>query len=333
MSNPFRCVSRRHVLAVVTSACTLVTGIAPAHAQAPYPNKPITLVVGFPPGSAPDVVARAFGQAIAEEFKQTVIVDNRAGAGGQIAAKAVASSAPDGYTILLGDVGSMAIAPASYRKLPYNPTRDLKPVAEAATTPFVLVTSAVKGPKDFAEFLRASRASKDQVNLATFGPGTVVHFGLNMLADTAGFKAVPVHYRNIGDLITAVISGDVQAAYLAPAATVPQVEGGKLRALAITAESRSPLLPNVPTVGELGYPNLALSGWLGVFVPISTPTEIAAKLGRAFDTASSKPSLVGQLAPNGFVLNRFKPDEAQAYVREETGKWAEIVKKSGFQAD
>ena len=322
---------RRHAL--VATVLLLCWNSFVVQAQNAFPGKPVTLVVGFPPGSAPDIVARAYGQSLADQLKQPVIVDNRAGAGGQIAARFVASSPPDGYTLLVGDIGSMAIAPAAFSKLPYKPSKDLRALAELSNNLFVLVTSAQTGPKNFADFLRAAKASKDPVNLATFGPGTIVHFGLDMLAASGGFKSTAIHYRSTGDVLVAVLSGDVQAAYVSPALAIQQVAAGKMRALAVTSEARSPLMPDVPTYPELGLPSPNLYGWLSAFVPSATPAPVVTLLKQKIDAAAINPALRLQLEPLGFDLGRIKSVDIEKYVQDETDRWEVVVKRSGFRGD
>ena len=244
---------------------------APLLALAQYPDKPVRLVVGFPPGTGPDVVARTLGNKLGELLKQNLVIDNKAGAGGQIAAQAVAKSAPDGYNLLLGEVGSISIAPAAYSKLPYDPLKELVPISEVVRADFVLVVPTASPARDVKGLVDASKARGDRTNFATFGAGTPGHFGAEVFAEMAGFKVEPVHYRATGDAVTALISGDVQAAFVSTALAAPQVKGGKMRALATTAAARSPLLPEVPTFAEAGWPKVDFSAWFALFAPAGTP--------------------------------------------------------------
>ncbi|NML16389.1 Bug family tripartite tricarboxylate transporter substrate binding protein [Azohydromonas caseinilytica] len=296
-------------------------------------QSPLKLVVGFPPGTGPDVLARTLGQKLGELMKQNLVIDNRAGAGGQIATQAVAKSAPDGTTVLLGEVGSIAIAPAAYSKLPYDPARELIPVAEVVRSDFILVVPASSPVKDLKGFIDAARAHRDRLNFATFGAGTPGHFGAEVLAEQAGFRIEPVHYRATGDAITALVSGDVQAAFVSTALAVPQVKGGKLRALATTAAARSSLLPEVPTFAEAGWPKVDFSAWFALFVPAGTPAAAIEQLGRQAVAAVQAPDVKQKLQEAGFTVTGVPRAETERMVKAEAQRWAGIVKASGFKAD
>lgn len=318
---------RRHLLLSLSLSALALPPLA-AHAQSP-----LKLVVGFPPGTGPDVLARTLGQKLGELMKQNLVIDNRAGAGGQIATQAVAKSAPDGSTVLLGEVGSIAIAPAAYSKLPYDPARELVPVAEVVRSDFILVVPASSPVKDVKGFIDASKAKKDRVNFATFGAGTPGHFGAELLAEQAQFKIEPVHYRATGDAITALVAGDVQAAFVSTALAVPQVKGGKLRALATTAAARSPLLPEVPTFAETGWPKVDFSAWFTLFVPTGTPANVIDQLGRQAVAAVQAPDVRQKLVEAGFTVTGASRADTERTVKAETQRWAGIVKASGFKAD
>jgi len=325
-------VSLRRVLLSSLLSCLVVGAPSIAPAQS-FPDRPPKLVVGFPPGTGPDVVARTVGQRLGELLRQSVVIDNRAGAGGQIAAQAVAKSPADGYTVLLGEVGSIAIAPAAYARLPYDPARELVAVSEVVRSDFVLVVPAGSPAKDLAAFLDAARAAKDRVNFATFGAGTPGHFGAEVLAEQGRFKVEPVHYRVTGDAITALVAGDVQAAFVSTALAVPQVRGGKLRALATTAAARLPQLPDVPTFAEAGLPKVDFSAWFALFVPAGTPAPVLEALNRAAVAAVQTPEVKQKLQEAGFAVLGSSPAEAERMVRAETARWAGIVKATGFKAD
>jgi tripartite-type tricarboxylate transporter receptor subunit TctC len=245
------------------------------------------------------VLARTLGQKLGELLKQPVVVDNRAGAGGQIAAQAVAKSAADGATVLLGEVGSIAIAPAAYSKLPYDPARELLPVAEVVRSDFILVVPAGSPAQDVKAFIGAAKArsASDRVNFATFGAGTPGHFGAELLAQQAQLRIEPVHYRATGDAITALVAGDVQAAFVSTALAVPQVRGGKLRALATTAAAA------------------------------------AEQLGRQAVAAVQAPEVRQKLQEAGFTVTGLSRADTERLVKAEAQRWAGIVKASGFKAD
>jgi tripartite-type tricarboxylate transporter receptor subunit TctC len=318
---------RRTLLAAGLAAALPLTALAQAA------SGPLKLVVGFPPGTGPDVVARALGQRMGEGASAPVVVDNRAGAGGQIAAQAVAKSAPDGATILLGEVGSIAIAPAAYSKLPYDPAKELVAVSEVVRSDFVLVVPATAPARDVKGFVQAAQANKDRVNFATFGAGTPGHFGAEVFAEMAKFKVEPVHYRATGDAISALITGDVQAAFVSTALAAPQVKGGKLRALATTASSRSPLLPDVPTFTEAGWPKADFSAWFAVFAPAGTPAAALDALNKRVVAALQAPAVRQQLQDAGFTVLGTARADSERMVKAEAQRWAGIVKATGFKGD
>lgn len=305
----------------------------PLAALAQNAAAPLKLVVGFPPGTGPDVVARALGQRMGEGAPSPVVVDNRAGAGGQIAAQTVAKSPPDGATILLGEVGSIAIAPAAYSKLPYDPAKELVAVSEVVRSDFVLVVPAASTARDVKGFLQAAQASKDRVNFATFGAGTPGHFGAEVFAEMAKFKVEPVHYRATGDAITALITGDVQAAFVSTALATPQVKAGKVRALATTAAARSALLPDVPTFAEAGWPKVDFSAWFAVLAPAATPAPVLDALNKRVVAAIQAPAVRQQLQDAGFTVLGTSRADSERMVKAEAARWAGIVKATGFKGD
>ena len=317
----------KHLLAALLCAPLL------ALAQAAYPDKPVRLSVGFPPGTGPDVVARTLGQKLGELLKQSVVIDNKAGAGGQIAAQSVAKAAPDGYNLLLGEVGSISIAPAAYTKLPYNPLKELVPVSEVVRADFVLVVPVDSPAKDVKGFIEASKARADRTNFGTFGAGTPGHFGAEVLADLAGFKIEPVHYRATGDAVTALIAGDVQAAFASTALAAPQVKAGKMRALATTATTRSALLPDVPTFAEAGWPKVDFSAWFAVFAPAGTPAAVLDVLNQQTVAALAAPEVKQQLQQAGFTVLGTSRADSEKMLAAEAQRWATVVKATGFKAD
>jgi tripartite-type tricarboxylate transporter receptor subunit TctC len=323
---------RRQVIAAAALA-GLLGALPPGIARAEFPDRPVKLNVGFPPGTGPDVVVRTVGQKLGELLKQSTVIENKAGAGGQIAAQTVAKSPPDGYNLLLGEVGSISIAPAAYSKLPYDPAKELVAVAEVVRSDFVLVVPATSPHKDLAGFLQAAKAQADKVNMATFGAGTPGHFGAEMLAAMAGFKVEPVHYRATGDAVTALIAGDVQAALVSTALAAPQVKGGKMRALATTAASRAKLLPDTPTFAEQGLPKMDVSAWFAFLAPAGTPAAVLDVLSRQTVAAVEAPEVKQKLEEAGFTVAGRGRTETEAMMKAEAQRWAEVVKTSGFKAD
>lgn len=323
---------RRTLLSAALTGAALLAAPHLALAQN-FPERPLKLTVGFPPGTGPDVVARLLGQKLEQLMKQSVVVDNRAGAGGQIAAQTVAKSPADGYSLLLGEVGSISIAPAAYSRLPYDPAKELTPVSEVVRSDFVLMVPASSPVRDVKGFIEAARANRDRVNFGTFGAGTPGHFGAEVFAEQAGFKVEPVHFRATGDAITGLASGDVQAAFLSTALAAPQIKGGKMRALATTAAARSPLMPEVPTFAEAGWPKVDFSAWFAIFAPAGTPGPVLDTLGRQVAAAVQTPEVRQKLQEAGFTVVGSTRAEAERLVKAEGPRWAQIVKASGFKGD
>lgn len=298
-----------------------------------YPDRPVKLTVGFPPGTGPDVVTRLLGQKLESGLKQAVVIDNRAGAGGQIATQAVAKSAADGYTLLLGEVGSISIAPPAFSKLPYDPAKELVVISEVVRSDFLLVVPVQSPHKTVADFVKAGKANKDRVNFATFGAGTPGHFGAEMLAEQGGFKVEPIHYRATGDAITAIVAGDVQAAFVSTALGSAQIKAGKMRALATTAATRSPLLPEVPTFTEAAMPKVDFSAWFAVFAPAGTPAAVLDSLSQQVVAAVQSPEVKQKLVDAGFTVTGTSRAEAEHMVKAEAPRWAAVVKATGFKGD
>lgn len=320
-------VPRRALLAAIAGAA----GMAATGAWAAFPERPVKLMVGFSAGAAPDVIARTFQGPLAAALSQSVIIENRTGAGAQIAAGATASAPADGYTVLLAESGSTLVAQAAYSKLPYNTTRDLRVVATLTETPMVFVTG-VNGPSNLRAFIGDIKAVKG-TRLGTLGPGSTAHLLQTMLAANVGFDWEPVHYRAIGDLLAALVNGDVAGTFLAPSTVNSFVQAGKLRPLGTTSPVRLESLPQVPTLKEEGIASFEIMPWLAVFVPARTPEAVVERLATAFKTAMSDSKVRTQLATHGTLTNVRTGAEAQRYMQDETRWWETAVKKSGFKGD
>jgi tripartite-type tricarboxylate transporter receptor subunit TctC len=313
------------------AACSLAL-LASAGAQT-FPDKPIRMSVGFPPGTGPDVLARLVAQRAGELLKQPVVVDNKPGAGGQIASQQVAKSPPDGYNVLLGEAGSISIAPAAFTKLPYEPARELVGVAELAYADFVLVVPAESPYKTLADLVRANRGKSEALNFATFGAGTPGHFGAAEFGEQAGVKVEPIHYRSTGDAVSAIVSNSVTGAWVSVAVASGQIKGGKMRGLAITSGQRSPLLPDVPTTAEAGMPKLNFSAWLGVLAPANTPAPVVETLNKVLVEAVRTPEVRQKLVEAGFRVTGTTSSETERMLKAEAVRWGAVVKSTGFRGD
>ena len=331
--------SRRHALrSVGAAAAVVVAGLVPAtgaQAQAAdYPSKPVRIIVGFPAGTGPDIVARLLAQKLSEGWgNQGVIVDNKPGAGGLIAAGEAARAAPDGYTLMLGETGQLSIAPSSYNKLPYDPAKDFVAVSEVVTADFVLLVNPQKVPsrnvKDFVTWTQQQKG----LFLATFGAGTPGHFGAYMFGDAVKLKPEPVHYKNTADALGGLFSGDVQGVFATVGLGAPQVKAGKLAALGTTGATRSPMMPDVPTIKEQGYANLEFSSWFGIVAPAKTPPEIVARLNADILKAVQSTEGKAKMEEAGFRVTGTSQQEFARIIAADTVTWGKAVAATGFKAD
>jgi tripartite-type tricarboxylate transporter receptor subunit TctC len=329
--------TRRTLLAAgVTLAASLLPWSS-AQAQASggaYPNKPVRIIVGFPAGTGPDIVARLLAQKLSEGWGNLgVIVDNKPGAGGLIAAGEAARAAPDGYTIMLGETGQLSIAPSSYNKLPYDPAKDFAAVSQVVTSDFVLLVNPQKVPaRNVKEFVDWTKQQKG-LFLATFGAGTPGHFGAFMFGDAVKLKPEPVHYKNTSDALGGLFSGDVQGVFASVGLAAPNVKAGKLAALGTTGATRTPTLPDVPTIKEQGYANLEFSSWFGIVAPAKTPPEIIAKLNADIVRAVQSPEGKAKMEEAGFRVTGTSQQDFARTIAADTVTWGKAVAATGFKAD
>src|SRR4051812_29603939 len=306
--------------------------LLPAAARATLPDRPLRILLGFAAGSGPDLLARMVAEALKESLPAGVVVDNRPGAGGLIAAQEVARTAPaDGTTLLLGEVGQLAMAPSTYARLPYDPAKDFTAVAQLAAADFAFVVPAALPVEDLAGYIRWGQG-RAQLSMGTFGAGTPGHFGAAMLGNAAGLAVEPVHFRSTGDAMGAVLNGTVQGMFGTVAVVAPHVKAGRLKALAVTGPARSPVLPDVPTMAELGHPGLGFSAWFGLVAPAATPAPVRAALEAAVLRALASPALLAKLQEAGFRPAAAGSAPFAAMMAAERARWAEVVRATGFKA-
>lgn len=305
----------------------------PALAQAQdYPSRPVKLVVPFGPGTTTDIISRVIAEALAKPLGQTVVVENRAGAGGVIGSDLVAKSPADGYTVVMGTVGTHAINASLYRKLPYDPLKDFAPVAFAGYTPTLLVVAA-NSPLKSVKDLAAQAARPGGVSFASAGNGTSGHLAGELLKARLGGEMVHVPYKEGGLAMSDVMGGQVQFMFYHPAAVLPQIRAGKLRALGASSSKRSAAAPEVPSISEQVAGEFDLVAWFMLYVPAATPAPVLAKLRDAAGQAMANPEVVAKLGAQGLELRTMKPDELASFGRSEITKWSELVKRSGAQID
>lgn len=312
-------------------ACAITTGV---QAQASYPNRPVRIIVGFPAGTGPDIVARLLAQKLSEGWgNQGVIVDNKPGAAGLIAASEAARATPDGYTLMLGETGQLSIAPSSYNKLPYNPAQDFAPVSQVVSADFALLVNPQKVPaKNVKEFVSWVQQQKG-LFMATFGAGTPGHFGAFMFGEAIKVKPEAVHYKSTADALGGIFSGDVQGVFASVGLAAPNVKAGKLLALGTTGPARAAALPDVPTIKEQGYANLEFSSWFGIVAPARTPPEILAKLSADVQKAVSDPAMRTKLEDAGFRVTGTTAEAFARIIAADTVTWGKAVAATGFKAD
>ena len=319
-----------------TRACTaavLAAAATIAAAQPAFPSKPVTLVVGFAPGGSADIVARALSQKLATALGQPVVVDNRPGAGGTIAAAAVAAAPADGHTLLLvtsGHAGSGAL----YKGLRYDPLKSFAPVVKVGATPVVVVVPAAQPMKTFGELLAAARKAPGTLNYAAGGGGaTTTALAAEFLKKDAGIDMVQVPYKGSGPALTALLSGEVQVGFEIPSSALPHIQAGKLRALAVTSQSRSSVLPDVPTVREQGLKDFEVVGWFGVMAPAATPQPVVARLNREINAVLQQPDIRDKLAGLGLEGGGGSPADFQKLVESDTQRYGDAIRRMGIKVD
>ncbi|MBI5907108.1 MAG: tripartite tricarboxylate transporter substrate binding protein [Polaromonas sp.] len=302
-----------------------------ALAQPTYPSKPIRFIIPFAPGGATDIMARMIGQKLTEAWGQPVVVESKPGANGIIASEATAKAAPDGYTMLLAVLSTHATNVSLYSKLPYDPVRDFTPVVLMAYTPLVLVVPAASPFKSVKDLVDAARAKPGQLN---FSAGTAtIHLTGELFKSVTGTDITAVPYKGTVPGLMAVMSGEVGFTFEPPVTALPQIKGGRVRALAVTSPRRSPLLPDVPTVQETGVPSFEAYSWFGIMMPAGVPREITAKMESEVLRILTLPDIKEKLAASGLDLLPMTGERFAAFAKIETEKWAKTIKASGMKIE
>ena len=319
-------------LAVGLLAFTGIIG-CPGFAAAAFPDKPIRLIVPFPPGGAADVMARGMAQRLGQELGQQVIIDNRGGAGGTTAAEAAAKSAPDGYTLFFGTMGTQAINAALYPKLRYDPVKDFAPISLTHITPRVLVVGSAVAAKNVAELIVLAKSKPGTLTYGSAGNGSSSHLSGALFEALAGVDMVHVPYKGSSPLLVDVLAGRVDMTFDSYTVYEEHIKAGTVRVLGVTSKARMGALPQVPTIAEAGLKGYDVSNWLGVLAPAGTPRDVIATLHAALGRAMATAALKTQLLALGIEPTFGTPEEFAALVRAELPKWAEIVKRSGAKLE
>jgi tripartite-type tricarboxylate transporter receptor subunit TctC len=321
---------RRNFLHLAAGAAALPTVARIAWAQA-YPTRPVRVIVGFAPGGPVDIIARLISQWLSERLAQQFIVENRPGAGSNIGTEAVVRAPADGYTLLL-ITSTNAINTTLYDKLNFNFIRDIEPVASLLRTTHVMAVHPSVPAKTVPEFIDYAKANPGKINMASGGIGSAPHIYGELFKTMTGVDLVQVHYRGAGPALVDLLAGQVQIIFVNTAASIEYIRAGRLRALAVTTETRSEALPDVPTVGEF-LPGYEASGWNGVGVPKGTPAEIIDKLNREINTALADPKIKARLADLGAIVFANTPAEFGKFIAEETEKWGKVIRAASIKAD
>ena len=314
------------------SAALALSAPHAAAAAEPYPARPVRFVVAFPPGGGTDIIARSIAQKLGERLGQQVLVDNRPGAGGNIGTDIVAKSSPDGYTLLMGSAGPLAINASLFARMPFDP-KDLAPVTLAASTPNVLVVHPSLPAATVRELIALAKARPGEINFASSGHGTPAHLAGELFNSMAGVKLIHVPYKGAAPALADLLGGQVQLMFSTMPPALPHVKDGKLRALAVTSLKRSPAAPDLPTVDEIALPGFEANTWHGVVVPAGTPGAIVARLNREIVAILHLPDVVERLSGQGAEALGSTPEEFAAYIKSESVKWAKVVRDSGAKAE
>lgn len=318
--------SRRRLRFGIAFALALAATCAQAQ---PYPNRPIRLIVPFAPGGAVDVLARLIGTKLAENLGQPVVIENRSGAGGTIAAADVAKAAPDGYTILQNTNGA-AIAPALYVSLPFDPINDFAPVTQVVASNLILVASVRSGITSVRQLIDEAKGSPGKLNYGSSGVGNPLHLTMEMLKHDTGIDIVAVPFRSDAQINTALISGEVEVAVVPLATAMPLIQAGRIRALAVTGAKRAPTVPEVPTIAEAGVPGFASTSWQGWFMPANTPAPIVARIQQEVAKLLTMPDVQVRLASMAYEGIGSTPEEFAAYYRREIAKFTRVVAEANI---
>lgn len=325
---------RRRTLAAGLPALLAAPLIRPAAAQGAgdYPNRPIRMVVGFAAGGGTDITARTLQPKLQQILGGSIIIDNRPGAGGNVATEMVVRAQPDGYTLLMGTIAALAINPTLYRNLSFDPQTDLTPISQSGSILNVLVVPADRPWRSIGELIAAARARPDTITYGSSGVGGAGHLGGALLDQMAGIRTVHVPYRGGGPLQTDLIGGKIDYAFATAPTTIPHIEAGRLRALAVPTPTRSALLPNVPAVAET-LPGYEVGNWYALVGPRGLPRPIVDRLASAMRQTLQDPEMRRHLSTHGVEPTPSTPEELGRFIRDETAKWAPIIRASGATPD
>lgn len=317
-------------ISVSSLLCLSMAAASLAWAQA-YPNKPVRLIVPFAPGGGTDVMARQLGQELAKKLEQSVLIDNRGGAGGMVGMEAVAHAAPDGYTLLLGQVGQLAINPALYPRIAYDPVRDYEPITLVANQPLILVVNPTLPARTVAELVALSREKPGKLNFSSAGNGSLSHLAGELFKSITGAPIVHVPYKGGGPALLDLVAGQVELSFNVIPGVAQHMKAGKLRGLAVSYAS--PALPNMPTMAQSGVPGYELGSWFGILAPARTPQDLINRLNSDIRATVRSPEITRVFDEQGVTAIPGTPEEFSRHIKSELALWSRAVKSSGARVD
>ena len=327
--------TRRFALGSIASAVVLGAGLlggTSALAQA-YPTKPVTIIVPFAAGGTTDILARIIGQALTAELGQSVVVDNRAGAGGNIGGQAAAKATPDGHTLFMGTVGTHAINASLYKKMPFDPVKDFAPLTRVANVPNLLVANPAQPYKSVKDLIAYAKANPGKVNFGSSGNGSSIHLSGELFKSLAKVDMQHVPYKGSAPAVTNLLGNQIGIMFDNMPSAIQHVRSGSLVPLAVTTAKRSPELPNVPTIAEAGVPGYEATSWFGMFAPAGTPAPVLAKLNAAIVKVLAQPDVKKKINEQGAEVYSETPEQFAAFIQAESVKWGKVVKESGASLD
>jgi tripartite-type tricarboxylate transporter receptor subunit TctC len=303
---------------------------AVARAQASWPSQVIKFIVPFAPGGSTDILARVVAQKLEPVLKASIIIENRAGAGGSVAANAVAKSDPDGHTFMMGHIGTLAFTPSLYPNLPYDPVKDFAPVALVATVPNILAVHPSLPVKSFAEFVAHARANPGKLNYGSGGVGSAAHVAGAYLASAAGFRATHVPYRGTAPMVNDLLAGTIQFTLTGGPAVLPQAAAGKVRTLAVSSSARVGFAPELPTIAESGLPGFDAVQWYGLVAPAKAPAAIVERMNREINGLLSSPEMETTWRNDGAIAAPTTPDAFGRHIEAEISTWRDVIRRAGI---
>ncbi|HTD91721.1 MAG TPA: tripartite tricarboxylate transporter substrate binding protein [Burkholderiales bacterium] len=324
----------RHVAAIclaLVSCAAAAQSASPGAAQA-YPTRSIRMLIPFTAGSAADIIARAMEPALREHLGQSLVIDNRGGAGGNIAAEITAKSPADGYTLLMATIGTQAINVSLYTKLNYHPQRDFTTITLVGDSPNAMVVNPIVPVKSVKEFIALAKSRPGVLNYGSSGAGTTVHLSAELFSVMTGTKMVHVPFKGAAESLTALIAGETDLQFASLSSAIPLIKSGRLRALGVTSPQRSPSLPDLPTIAELGLPGYAAVAWFGIVGPAKLPANVVATINKATLASVGQQDVKERLFNSGVEVRTMGPEEFAKYTETEIQKWAKVVKASGARA-